>query len=58
MSNTKRSKKGGRRDTNVRRLGRAVIQLAQAQAEADAAAAHRLKAPTGADGERKPGGSS
>ncbi len=58
MSKARSGKKGGRRDSSVRRLGRAVIQLAQAQAEADAAAEHRPEVPRAADGERKQGGSS
>jgi hypothetical protein len=49
-----------RPDANLRRLSRAVIQLAQAQAEADAEAAHKARTknavkPSPQPGKRPPG---
>lgn len=46
------NKNRGRSDTNLRRLGRAVIQLAQAQAEVDAEASH-LQQRTAANGSKQ-----
>lgn len=48
-------KKRSRSDTNLRRVGRAVIQLAQAQAEVDAEASH-LRAQTAEGGGKREAG--
>ena len=48
-------RKPKRPDANLRRLSRAVIQLAQAQAEADAEAAHKKRTKNTVKPDAQPG---